>query len=94
MMMRIQESVIPGGAAVQFEFPHKSGLYQPMQCVVNGGPRRLHMPFIQRRQQLIHGGVIPMPQQIIEHRHALGRTAQPCRTQRVIDFAACLKIRH
>ena len=76
MMVRMQEGVVTGCAAIELELPHQPRLDQRMQGIVNSRARRPRIALIQSRSELFRSGVNRMPQQVVEYRDTLRRASQ------------------
>jgi hypothetical protein len=65
-----------------------------MQCVVDSGSGSTDPVFVQRRPELVNGGVVGMAQEVVEEGDSLWRAAQPGSAQGFIDVVGCYLNRH
>lgn len=94
MMMRMQERVVAGGVAIQLEFADETGFHQGMERVVDGGARCADVALIQGGPEFVHGGVIGMPQQVIEDGDPLRCAAEAGGPKGLVDSMGWIQIRH
>jgi len=76
VMVRVQKSVVTGGAGVEFEFADESGFDEGMESVVDGGAGGAGVAAVERGPEFIDGGVVGMAQQEVQNRDALRGAAQ------------------
>ena len=88
-MVRMQESVVTGGVAIQLELADQACLYERMERVVDRGAGSAGVPFVERGPEFFRGSVIGMAQEVVEHGYPLWRAPKARGGESLVDIPGC-----
>lgn len=86
MMVGMQEGVVAGRAAIEFELADETCLDERVERVVDSCARRLNVVLVQGGPEFVYRSVVRVAKQIVKHGYALRRAPETGSGERFIDL--------